>query len=71
MSFPGKFFTPADQTIGNERAWEETCDSLGSDGSRSTITRIVWSNQSSAEEPEAAKEDSLEDLIDEGKILQL
>jgi hypothetical protein len=64
MSFPGNFFTPADQTIGNERAWEETSESSDSDGSGSTITRIVRTNQSRAE-----KEESLEDMIDEGRIL--
>jgi hypothetical protein len=69
MSFPGNFFTLADQTIGNERAWEETSESSGSDGSGSTITRIVWTNQSRAEEPETTNEESLEDLINEGQIL--
>jgi hypothetical protein len=69
MSFPGNYFTPADQTIGNERAWGETSESLDNDGSGSTITRIVRTNQPRAEEPETAKEESLEDLIDEGQIL--
>jgi hypothetical protein len=69
MSFPGNFFTPADQTIGNERAWEETSESSDSDRSGSTITRIVRANQSRAEEPETEKEETLEDLIDKGQIL--
>jgi hypothetical protein len=69
MSFPGNFFTPADQTIGNERAWEENSEPSDSDKSGSTITRIVWTNQLRAEEPETAKEETLEDLINEGQIL--
>jgi hypothetical protein len=69
MSFPGNYFTPADQTIGNERAWGETSESSDSDGSGSTITRIVRTNQPRTEEPETAKEESLEDLIDKGRTL--
>ena len=69
MSFQGNYFTPADQTIGNKRAWGETSESSDSDGSGSTITRIVWNNRPRAEEPETAREESLEDLIDEGQIL--
>ncbi|KAA1082616.1 hypothetical protein PGT21_008464 [Puccinia graminis f. sp. tritici] len=69
MSFPGQFFTPADHTIGNKQAWNKSSDSSDSDGSGSTITRIVRENQSSAEYKGKQRAKSLDDLIAEGRSL--
>ncbi|KAA1084605.1 hypothetical protein PGT21_036982 [Puccinia graminis f. sp. tritici] len=69
MSFPGQFFTPADHNTGNEQAWNKSSDSSDSDGSGSTITQIVWENQSGAQDKGKQQAETLDYLIAKGRSL--
>ncbi|EFP80080.1 uncharacterized protein PGTG_05305 [Puccinia graminis f. sp. tritici CRL 75-36-700-3] len=60
---------PADHNIKNKQAWNESSDSSNSDGSGSTITRIVRENQPSTEDKGNQRAETLDDLIAEGRSL--